>query len=121
MLDLEEQDSEHPDNGSRVFTRRRLAIIVAGVIIAIIAGLMMSYVYTSLDYGGGKNDVLSGKKPSPASGKTGYDKQTHLFLGIIKSEGYSARKGGEVYYIERPGGQLIEVRKELIDLHDPGK
>jgi hypothetical protein len=105
----------------RFFSLRRLRNILIGAIVAVIAGVLISFVYTSIEYGGSPLDrILGSKKPEPATGKLAYDKNTHYFVGVIKSEGYSVKKGTQVYYIERAGGELIDVAKSLVDVRARG-
>ena len=98
---------------------RRVKITLVGALIALVAGVAVSFIYTSVRYGGSPLDNLFGKKRgSPVAGKLAYDKNTHLFIGIIKSEGYSTRRATQVYYIERAGGELIELPKSLVEARD---
>lgn len=118
MLGTNHKDGQEPEG--RVSVRRWILITIGGVVAALALGFLISYVYTSTKYGGNqKDDVLSGRKQSPSAGKAAYDRKTHLFLGIIKSEGYSPRRGTQVYYVQRAGGDLIEVPKDLIDVGQP--
>lgn len=117
MLNLN-QKGPSPDD-ERVFSRRRILVAVVGAVIAIFAGWLAVTIYTSIRYGDNeKNDIFSGRKPSPSAGKLAYDKNTNLYIGIVKSEGYSTRRQTEVYYIERAGGELIELPKSLVDVRD---
>ncbi|HKF56573.1 MAG TPA: hypothetical protein VKJ45_14040 [Blastocatellia bacterium] len=98
---------------------RRLKITLIGSVIALVAGVALSFIYTSARYGGTPLDNWFGKKRGSAvAGKLAYDKNTHLFIGIIKSEGYSVRRATQVYYIERSGGELIELPKSLVEARD---
>ena len=116
--DVDGKDDQGP-GGDRW---RRVKVTVVGTLIALIAGLAISFAYTSIYYGGTPLDNLFGKKRGSAdAGKLAYDKNTHTFIGIIKSEGYSIRRATQVYYVERPGGELIELPKSLIEARDRGQ
>jgi len=105
------------DSDSNRWHRAKITLI--GTLIALAAGVAVSFIYTSIRYGGSPLDSLFGKKPGSAvAGKLAYDKNTHLFIGIIKSEGYSVRRATQVYYIERAGGELIELPKSLVEARD---
>jgi hypothetical protein len=97
--------------------------VVLGAIIALLAGLLIAYIYTSSRYGGTVLDPLFKKEKGggPSAGKHAFDKNSNAFLGVIKSEGYSTRRGADVYYIERAGGQIIEVPKGLVEVRETGK
>jgi hypothetical protein len=98
---------------------RRVKITLIGAVIALVAGIGLSSIYTSIRYGGSPLDNLLGKKRvSAVAGKLAYDRNTHLFIGIIKSEGYSVKRATQVYYIERAGGELIELPKSLVEARD---
>lgn len=98
---------------------RRVKITLIGAVIALVAGVLLSFIYTSARYGGTPLDSLFGKRRGSAvAGKLAYDKNTHLFIGIIKSEGYSVKRATQVYYIERAGGELIELPKSLVEARD---
>lgn len=100
---------------------KRLRTVVIGAVIALLAGLLIAYIYTSSRYGGTALDPLFKKESegSPSAGKHAFDRNSNAFLGVIKSEGYSTRRGRDVYYIERAGGQLIEVPKTLVEVREP--
>jgi hypothetical protein len=98
---------------------RRVKVTLIGALIALIAGITLSFVYTSVRYGGSPLDGLFGRKRASAvAGKLAYDRNTHLFIGIIKSEGYSVKRATQVYYIERSGGEVIELPKSLVEARD---
>jgi hypothetical protein len=101
---------------------RRVKITLVGAIIAVVAGIALGSIYTSIRYGGSPLDNFLGKKRgSPVAGKLAYDRNSNLFIGIIKSEGYSVKRATQVYYIERAGGELIEVPKSLVEARDRQK
>jgi hypothetical protein len=108
-------DTPEPDPGRW----RRVKVTVIGALIALAAGIVLSSIYTSIRYGGSPLDSIFGKKRgSPSAGKLAYDRNTNSFVGIIKSEGYSVKRATQVYYIERAGGELIELPKSLIEVRD---
>jgi hypothetical protein len=99
----------------------RLKMIVTGALLLFAIGLILSLVFTSVRYGGNLLDrVFSGDSKNAAAGKLAYDKRTNTYLGVIKAEGYSTRRGTEVYYIERAGGGMIEVAKANVLVREPG-
>ena len=75
-----------------------------------------------LQYGGTMFDRFFQKKEakSPAAGKLAFSKGTAYYIGVIRSEGHSSRQG-DVYYIEQPGGSLIEVAKTNVEVRDAAK
>jgi hypothetical protein len=104
-----------------LFSKRRVRNMILGSIIAILLGVALANLYTYTQYGGTMFDkYLKKEKPqSPAFGKFAYAKGTGYYLGIIKGEGRSPRRG-EVYYVEQAGGQMMEVAKERIEVREPG-
>lgn len=102
---------------------RKARTVVVGSVIALAAGLLIAYIYTSSRYGGSALDSITKKEDrgGPDAGKLAFDKNTNAFLGVIKSEGHSTRRGKDVYYIERAGGQLIDVPKNLVEVREPSK
>jgi hypothetical protein len=113
---------ELDEREERFFTLRKLRTVLIGSVVALVAGIAITFVYTSVEYGGSPFDHLFGsRKPNPAIGKLAFDKNTHYFIGTIKSDGYSVRRSAQVFYIERPGGGLIEVPKSLVDVRDRGQ
>lgn len=102
---------------------RRIRTVVIGAVIALAAGLLIAHIYTSSRYGGSALDPITGRegRGGADAGKRAFDRNSQAFLGIIKSEGYSTRRGKDVYYIERAGGQLIEVPKSLVEVREPSK
>jgi hypothetical protein len=109
------EDSSEP-NSDRW---RRVKVTLAGAVIALVAGLALSVIYTSIRYGGSPLDKLFGRnRGSPVAGKLAYDRNSNVFIGIIKSEGYSVKRATQVYYIERAGGELIELPKTLVEARD---
>ncbi len=60
------------------------------------------------------------EKKSPMAGKLAFDKGTRYYIGVIRDEGHTSRRGN-VYYIEQAGGNMIEVSKENVEVRDPGR
>ncbi|HEY6329836.1 MAG TPA: hypothetical protein VI756_10910 [Blastocatellia bacterium] len=120
-MDLNRNEIDDPGE-ERAFSARRIRNLVIGAIAALIAGLIVAFAYTSIEYGGSPLDRLFGsKKVNPDIGKLAYDKNTHYFIGVIKSEGYSVKRSAPVYYIERAGGETIEYPKALVDVRARGE
>lgn len=105
-----------------VFSRRRIKIMFIGALLALVLGIALANLYTYTQYGGTMFDsyFASEKKPSPVAGKFAYAKGTGDYIGIIKGEGTSPRRG-PVYYIEQAGGQMMEASKDKVDVREPGK
>jgi hypothetical protein len=105
-----------------LFSRRRIKIMLIGAILAMVLGLALANLYTYTQYGGTMFDSFFGgdKKQSPAAGKFAYAKGTGDYLGIIKGEGNSPRRGA-VYYIEQAGGQMMEASKDKVEVREPAK
>ena len=115
MFNARESDATE----ERLFSGRRIRILVLGMIAAIVIGLVIANTFTYFQYGGTMFDrYFKKEKKSPAAGKFAYDKGTKFYIGIIRGEGKSQRKGN-VYYIEQAGGTMIEVSKELIEVREP--
>lgn len=106
----------------RMFSGRRIRNLVFGTVIVVIGGLVAVNVFTYLQYGGTMFDRYFVKKEpkSPMAGKLAFDKGTKYYIGIIRAEGRSQRQGS-VYYIEQPGGTMIEVAKVNVEVRDPEK
>jgi hypothetical protein len=103
------------DAADRSSLTHRIKVLVMGAFIALAAGIVISSLYSYLQYGASPLDFILRRTPkSPSAGKLAYDKSTNIFLGIIKSEGYSTRRAAQVFYIERAGGQVIEVLKNNV-------
>lgn len=105
-----------------LFSRRRMKIMGIGAVLAILLGIALANLYTYTQYGGTMFDSYFGseKKPSPVVGKFAYVKGTGDYIGIIKGEGNSPRRG-PVYYIEQAGGQMMEASKEKVEVREPTK
>jgi hypothetical protein len=105
-----------------LFSRRRIKIMIIGVIVAAVLGLALANLYTYTQYGGTMFDSYFGsdKKQSPVVGKFAYAKGRDDYIGIIKGEGNSPRRG-PVYYIEQPGGQMMEASKDKVEVREPAK
>ena len=116
MSDQHEVD-EHAGE-ERLFSWRRIKVVVVGSLAAIVIGLVAVSLYT----GGSPFETLFGRQKveSPDLGKQAYTKGTDFFIGIIKGEGVSPKRI-KVYYIEQAGGQMIEVAKERVEVRDSNK
>ncbi len=113
--------NEENESGSSE-TRRRVKIVVLGILASVLAGAVLFFVFFTVRYEQSPfGRIFGGQKENKDAGKLAYDKASKAFLGVIKSEGYSARRGGEVFYVERAGGLLMEVRKDLVDVREPNK
>jgi len=117
MFDLKE---DHGDEG--IFSWRRVRTAAIGAVAALVIGLILVNSYTYLQYGGTMFDRFFEKKEkkSPVAGKLAFDKGTKYYIGVIRSEGRSPRRGN-VYYIEQAGGNMIEVPKENVEVREPEK
>jgi hypothetical protein len=113
-----------PDNPAddRIFSRRRMKLLIIGTLAALVLGLVLVNSFMYLQYGGTMLDRLFEKKEkkSPAAGKLAFDKGTKYYIGIIRGESHSSRRG-DVYYIEQAGGSMIEVPKENVEVRNPEK
>ncbi|HUK91703.1 MAG TPA: hypothetical protein VLZ81_14970 [Blastocatellia bacterium] len=113
-------DDRQAEVSERFLSARRIRNIIIGAVVALILGVLISFAYTSIEYGGSPLDSIFGsKKVNPAIGKLAYDKNTHYFIGVIKSEGYSVKRAAPVFYIERAGGGLIEYPKDVVEIRAP--
>src|SRR5829696_7597002 len=115
-------DHNGSDTGEeRLFSRRRIRNILLGVVAAFVLGLVLANTFTYVQYGGTMFDrYFKKEKKSPEAGKFAYTKETNFYVGIIRDEGTSPRKG-KVYYIEQAGGSMIEVPKDRIVVREPEK
>lgn len=106
----------------RLFSWRRIRTLIIGTVLAAAAGLLLVNSYMYLQYGGTMFDRYFEKseKKSPMAGKLAFDKGTKYYIGVIRGEGKTSRRGN-VYYIEQAGGTLIEVAKENVEVRDPEK
>ena len=118
MFNLKEDSS----GDERLFSWRRIRTLIFGTAIAIAAGLVLVNSYMYFQYGGTMFDRFFEKKEnkSAAAGKLAFDKRTKYYIGIIKGEGHTTRRGN-VYYIEQAGGNMIEVSKENVEVREPEK
>jgi hypothetical protein len=114
-------DEYEDETGKRGELWRRVRTVVIGSVVALLAGSFIVSLYTYFQYGGTPFDSLLGRreKQSPAIGKLAFDK-TNSYLGVIRGEGYSQRRG-KVYYIEQAGGQMIERAIVDIEVREPKK
>jgi hypothetical protein len=114
-------DKESAKGSERLFSLRRIMKLLIGSVAALLVGAMIVSLITYSRYGGTPFDRLIGreKNENPHQGKLAFDKGTKFYIGIIKSEGYSQRRGN-VYYIEQPGGSLVEIAKERVEVREPG-
>jgi len=101
---------------------RRVRRIVVGAIAAAVLGLLLVNGYMYVQYGGTMFDRYFQKSEakSPMAGKLAFDKGTKYYIGVIRGEGRSQRRGA-VYYIEQAGGSMIEVSKENVEVREPRK
>lgn len=106
----------------RLFSWRRIRTLIIGAVFAIVAGLVAVNTFTYLQYGGTMFDRYFEKeeKKSPMAGKLAFDKGTKYYIGVIRGEGHTARRGN-VYFIEQAGGNMIDVSKESVEVRDPEK
>ena len=111
------RDDEKPE---KLFSGRRIRILIIGTAITFITGLILVNLYTYFQYGGTMFDRYFEKqeKKSPMAGKLAFDKGTKYYIGIIRGEGHTSKRG-DVYYIEQAGGRLIDVSKENVEVRDP--
>jgi hypothetical protein len=116
---LDQYDNEGA--GERLFSWRRVRRLLVGSAVVVLAGAMLISLVTYYRYGGTPFDNLLGRKKeeNPDKGKLAFDKGTKFYIGIIKGEGYSQRRG-KVYYIEQAGGGVIEIAKERVEVREPG-
>lgn len=102
----------------RLFSWQRLKTLLVGAVVAVVVGLLIVNTYTYYQYGGTMFDRFFKKEEkSPHLGKFAYVKGTGDYVGVIRGEGTSPRRGA-VYFIEQPGGQMMEVSKERIEVSD---
>ena len=116
MSDRREIDEDSGEE--RLFSWRRIKVVLLGSVAAIVIGLVAVSFYT----GGSPFETLFGKQKveSPDLGKQAYTKGTDFFIGIIKGEGITPRRV-KVYYIEQAGGQMIEVAKERVEVRESNR
>lgn len=111
------------DSGDeRLFSWRRIKTLIVGTALAIVAGLVAVNTFTYFQYGGTMFDRYFEKKEkkSPMAGKLAFDKGTKYYIGVIRGEGHTARRG-DVYFIEQAGGNMIDVSKENVEVREPEK
>lgn len=106
----------------RMFSWHRIKTILIGSVAALVLGFLILSFYTYFQYGSSPVDGLLGRgqKESPAKGKLAFAKGTNEYIGVIKGEGQSPRRGA-VYYIEQPGNVIIELSKESVEVRDPAR
>ena len=116
------QPSKNTSDNVPLFSRRRIVTLIIGTVFAVVLGLVAVNTFMYLQYSGTMFDRFFQKKEakSPAAGKLAFSKGTAYYIGVIRSEGHSSRQG-DVYYIEQPGGSLIEVAKTNVDVRDAAK
>lgn len=122
MFNTEDRGSHEDSHDERLFSWRRIRTLLVGSVIMVIGGLVAVNVFMYLQYGGTMLDRYFEKKEpkSPMAGKLAFDKGTKYYIGIIRGEGRSQRQGN-VYFIEQPGGTLIEVARVNVEVRDPEK
>jgi hypothetical protein len=116
--------NQQDESSGRAVAWRRIRTIIIGAVLVLIIGSLAVSLYTYTQYGGTPFDKLlgrGGEKQSPDAGKLAYDKyQQGVYYGVIKGEGWSSQPGRvPVYYIEKAGGNLIEVAKERVEVRTP--
>jgi hypothetical protein len=106
----------------QLFSWRRIRTLILGSALALVAGLVAVNVFTYVQYGGTMFDRYFEKKEnkSPMAGKLAFDKGTKYYLGIIRGEGHTPRRRN-VYFIEQPGGGMIDVSKDNVEVREPEK
>lgn len=111
---------EKQPNHERLFSARRIRTMIIGTVLAAVAGLVLVNIYLYLQYGGTMFDRYFEKndKRSPMAGKLAFDKSTKYYIGVIRDEGRSPKRGN-VYYVEQAGGSMIEVSRETVEVRDP--
>jgi hypothetical protein len=121
MAEPDQKEIEPADE--RFLSWKRIKTVVLGSLVALVVGVAAVFIYTSIQYGGTPLDRLFKRKqpPAPMAGWLAYEKDSDRFIGVIRSEGFSNKRGVDVYYIERPGGQLIEFPKSLVSPRAPEK
>ncbi|HWP44816.1 MAG TPA: hypothetical protein VNO14_16340 [Blastocatellia bacterium] len=99
---------------------QRIKVPIIGSILVLILGFILVNIFTYVQYGGTLLDSMFEREQSasPDAGKFAYDKGTKYYIGIIRGEGNSPGKG-KVYYIEQPGGVIIDVSKSRIEVREP--
>jgi hypothetical protein len=114
--------NEEASGEERLFSWRRVRTMIIGTVLAAVAGLILVNSYMYIQYGGTMFDRYFEKKAkkSPMAGKLAFDKATKYYIGVIRDEGHSPRRG-DVYYVEQAGGSMIEVPKENVEVRDPEK
>jgi len=104
-----------------VFSLRRIRTLVIGIVIASVLGFLAVNLFTYFQYGGTFFDrYFEKKKQSAVAGKLAFDKGTKYYIGVIRGEGHSSRRGN-VYYIEQAGGNYVAVPRENVEVRDPEK
>ncbi|MCI0486223.1 MAG: hypothetical protein L0229_06445 [Blastocatellia bacterium] len=121
MFNQRDEDEYYEEE--RFFSWYRIKTVMIGSVAVIIIGSLLVSLYTQSQYGGTPFDSLFGKtdKSKKDEGKLAYDKQTKIFIGIIRGEGHSRTYRKQVYYIERNAGQLYEYPKDMIEVREPGQ
>ena len=105
----------------RPFSARRIRTLIIGIVIAVVAGFVAVNLFTYFQYGGTFFDRYFEKKDrSAVAGKLAFDRNTKYYIGVIRGEGKSAKRGN-VYYIEQAGGNWVEVARENVEIRDPDK
>jgi hypothetical protein len=110
------------EEGERTFSWRRIRHLIIGTLLALVVGLVAVNLFTYFQYGGTLFDRYFEKKEkkSPMAGKLAFDKGTKYYIGVIRGEGHTSRRGN-VYYIEQAGGNMVEVSKENVEVREPEK
>jgi hypothetical protein len=106
----------------RLFSWRRVRTLIVGAVLVALAGLIAVNLFTYVQYGGTMFDRYFQKKEakSPMAGKLAFDKGTKYYIGVIRGEGRTSKRGN-VYLIEQAGGNMIDVAKENVEVREPEK
>ena len=114
--------NEDNQGDERLFSWRRIRTLIIGTVLAAVAGLIAVNTFTYFQYGGTMFDRYFEKKEkkSPMAGKLAFDKGTKYYIGVIRGEGHTSKRG-DVYFIEQAGGNMIDVAKENVEVRDPEK
>ena len=117
-----DNQTERETTAERLFSWRRVRTLIIGSALAIVVGLVVANLFTYFQYGGTMFDRFIDKKEnkSPKAGKFAFDKGTKYYIGIIRGEGRTPRRGN-VYFIEQAGGNMVDVPRENVEIREPDK
>lgn len=119
---LDRGQKEDDAGGERLFSWHRVKTMLIGSGAALVLGFLILSFYTYFQYGSSPVDGLLGRgqKESAAKGKLAFAKGTNEYIGVVRGEGQSPRRGA-VYYVEQPGNVIIEVSKDSVEVRDPAR